>query len=155
MTLNIDALLEMYARAVPREDLGHRGASLGQRKLDEDPFVPRAGRPGPRVGSASRAKRTVESDDRLILTEQQYFDVVANANGFVNYTMLHLHREYRFLFIGLSMRDPNLRRALHLSFSERMRELVAEGETEHFAIGQSWRDATLNSTPRPPRCWRS
>ena len=74
--------------------------------------------------------RTLEADDRLVLTEQQYFDVVANANGFVNYTLLHLLREYQFLFVGLSMTDQNLRRALHLSYRERFSELLAEGETK-------------------------
>jgi hypothetical protein len=68
-----------------------------------------------------------EAGDRLVLTEHQYIDVVANSNGFVNYTMLHVLREYNFLFIGLSMTDPNLRRALHVSRSERRRELLAEG----------------------------
>jgi len=130
MTLNIDALLEMYTRARFRvrvlRTIERAAASASASKIHSyhvHGYLVRE------FTSSSRPRRAIESDDRLILTEQQYFDVVANANGFINYTMLHLMREYRFLFIGLSMRDPNLRRALHLSYSERVRELQAEGET--------------------------
>jgi hypothetical protein len=94
---------------------------------------------------STRAQRSYESDDRLILTEQQYFNVVANANGFVNYTMLHLLREHRFLFVGLSMRDPNLRRALHLSYRERIREVRAEGADEAAAVKRSTRHWAIMS----------
>lgn len=130
MTLNIDALLEMYTRARFQarvlRTVERASASASASKIHSyhvHGYLVRE------LTTSSRPRRAFESDDRLILTEQQYFDVVANANGFVNYTMLHLLREYRFLFIGLSMRDPNLRRALHLSYSERLRELQAEGES--------------------------
>jgi len=130
MTLNIDALLEMYTRARFRgrvlRTVERAAASASASKTHSyhvHGFLVRE------LSSSARQARALEADDRLVLTEQQYFDVVANSNGFVNYTMLYLLREYRFLFVGLSMRDPNLRRALHLSFTERIRELEAEGET--------------------------
>jgi hypothetical protein len=140
MTLNIDALLEMYTRARFRgrvlRTVERAAASASVTKIHSyhvHGYLVRE------FSSSTRPHRAMEADDRLILTEQQYFDVVANANGFVNYTMLYLLREYRFLFIGLSMRDPNLRRALHLSFAERVRELVAEGESEERARTRSTR----------------
>ena len=140
MTLNIDALLEMYTRARFRgrvlRTVERAAASASATKIHSyhvHGYLVRE------FSNSTRPPRAMEADDRLILTEQQYFDVVANANGFVNYTMLYLLREYRFLFIGLSMRDPNLRRALHLSFAERIRELVAEGESEERARTRSTR----------------
>lgn len=130
MTLNIDALLEIYTRARFRtrvlRTVERASASASSSRIHSYHIHGFLIRDLP----SGRPSRSVESDDRLVLTEQQYFDVVANASGFVNYTMLHLLREHRFLFVGLSMTDPNLRRALHLSFSERVRELQAEGETE-------------------------
>ena len=94
-----------------------------------------------------------ESGDRLVLTEHQYYDVVAASNSFANYTILFLLRTYDFVFIGLSMTDPNLRRTLHLSRAERMRELKAEGKSDtyaeehsrrHWAVMKQDNDATIN-----------
>lgn len=140
MTLNIDALLEMYTRARFRgrvlRTVERAAASASSSKIHSyhlHGYLVRE------LASPSREARSQEADDRLVLTEQQYFDVVANANSFVNYTMLYLLREYRFLFVGLSMRDPNLRRALHLSFTERIRELEAEGETTAMATSRAAR----------------
>ena len=147
MTLNIDALLEMYTRARFRgrvlRTVERAAASASSSKIHSyhlhGYLVRKLASPSPEAASPSREARSQEADDRLVLTEQQYFDVVANANGFVNYTMLYLLREYRFLFVGLSMRDPNLRRALHLSFTERIRELEAEGETTAMATSRAAR----------------
>jgi hypothetical protein len=140
MTLNIDALLEMYTRARFRgrvlRTVERAAASASSSKIHSYHLH---GYLVKERASHSREARSQEADDRLVLTEQQYFDVVANANGFVNYTMLYLLREYRFLFVGLSMRDPNLRRALHLSFTERIRELEAEGETTAMATSRAAR----------------
>ena len=140
MTLNIDALLEMYTRARFRgrvlRTVERAAASASSSKIHSYHLHGYLVR---KFASPSREARSREADDRLVLTEQQYFDVVANANGFVNYTMLYLLREYRFLFVGLSMRDPNLRRALHLSFTERIRELEAEGETTAMATSRAAR----------------
>lgn len=154
MTLNIDALLEMYTRARFRgrvlRTVERAAASASASKIHSyhvHGYLVRD------LTSSTRQARAQEADDRLVLTEQQYFDVVANSNGFVNYTMLYLLREYRFLFVGLSMRDPNLRRALHLSFTERVRELEAEGETtatardratRHWAV-MARRDAEIDA----------
>ena len=140
VTLNIDALLEMYTRArfgsrVLRtiERASASASSFRIHCYHVHGYLVRT------LTKTQKPSASEESDDRLILTEGQYFDVVANANGFVNYVLLSLLRDYRFLFIGLSMKDPNLRRALHLSFSERIRELQAEGETQAEAIERSTR----------------
>ena len=94
-----------------------------------------------------------ELGDRLVLTEHQYYDVVAASNSFANYTIFFLLRAYNFLFIGLSMTDPNLRRTLHLSRAERMRELKAEGKSDtyaeehsrrHWAVMKRDNDATID-----------
>ncbi len=140
ITLNIDALLEMYTRArfakrVLRT-IERASASASARKIHSYHVHGYLVRDGTKsMGN----RRRIEADDRLILTEQNYFDVVANANGFVNYTLLHALRQYRFLFVGMSMTDSNLRRALHLSFSERIRELRAEGDSEHIARNRATR----------------
>lgn len=141
MTFNIDALLETYTRARFKARMlrtVERASASASGRLIHSYHVhgflvhhlPESRRDAP---------RTMESDDRLILTEQQYFDVFTNGSGFINYTMLFLLREYQFLFVGLSMSDPNLRRALHLSFSERVRELQAEGLSEHDALNHATR----------------
>ena len=42
------------------------------------------------------------------------------------YTLLHMFREYRCLFIGLSMTDENIRRLLHYSKDEERRSFERE-----------------------------
>jgi SIR2-like domain len=140
LTLNLDGLLQIYTRArfgeILLRTIERASASASGEKLHcyhLHGYLKHA------RSSGNRPQESSEAPDRLILTEQQYFDVVANANGFVNYTMLHQLRQRKFLFVGLSMRDGNLRRALHLSFRERIRELMAEGETEPEARRRSTR----------------
>ncbi len=60
-------------------------------------------------------------DDELpcVLTEQQYFDFFNRPNSVFNYTFLYLLREFNCIFLGMSMRDDNIRRLLHYSTSER------------------------------------
>lgn len=64
--------------------------------------------------------------DLRIFTEQEYFDFFNNPNGLFNYTFLYLLREYPCLFIGLSMKDDNIRRLLHYSKSERVEGYIQE-----------------------------
>jgi hypothetical protein len=142
VTLNLDDLVQEYTHArfkagvlrtverasasasAPRPAAGGPPAPARIHLYHVHGYLVRHPRPG------RDPDRAHEADDRLVLTEQQYVDVVANASGFVTYTLLYLLREHQFLFVGLSMTDPNLRRALHLSCSERVRELLAEGEPE-------------------------
>jgi hypothetical protein len=60
-----------------------------------------------------------EAFDKLVLSEQAYFDFFNSPTGFFNYTFLYLLREYACLFIGLSLQDENIRRLLHYSKKER------------------------------------
>jgi hypothetical protein len=59
-----------------------------------------------------------ESPDLITFSETDYFDVFDRSGTIFNYTLRYLLREYSFIFIGLSMKDINLRRVLHYSISE-------------------------------------
>jgi hypothetical protein len=60
-----------------------------------------------------------EAFDKLVLSEQEYFDFFNSPTSLFNYTFLYVLREYSCLFIGLSMQDDNIRRLLHYSKKER------------------------------------
>lgn len=83
-----------------------------------------------------------ESSDLLTFAETDYFDVFDQSGSIFNYTIRYLLREYSVLFIGLSMKDINLRRVLHYSISELRRSHQEETGTpagparlqRHFAI---------------------
>jgi hypothetical protein len=59
-----------------------------------------------------------EASDLLTFAETDYFDVFDQSGSVFNYTFRFLLREYSMLFIGLSMKDINLRRMLHYSITE-------------------------------------
>lgn len=67
-----------------------------------------------------------EAADRVVITEQDYFDFFNDPTSVLNYTFLHLLREHSCLFVGLSMNDENIRRLLHYSKRERIRSLEDE-----------------------------
>ena len=67
-----------------------------------------------------------EAADRLVFTEQEYFDFFNDPTGEFNYTFLYLLREHRCLFLGLSMQDDNIRRLLHYSRIRRVRAYLDE-----------------------------
>lgn len=60
-----------------------------------------------------------ETSTNVVLTEQDYFDFFGNPLSVFTYTFLHLLREHSCLFVGMSMRDDNVRRLLHYSARER------------------------------------
>jgi len=70
-----------------------------------------------------------EASDKLVFTEQQYFDFFNDPTSQFNYTFLYLLREHPCLFIGLSMHDDNIRRLLHYSRSERVSAYLDEKRT--------------------------
>jgi hypothetical protein len=80
--------------------------------------------------------------DLRVFTEQEYFDFFNNPNGLFNYTFLYLLREHPCLFVGLSLKDDNIRRLLHYSRIERVEGYIQEGRKEvaesrslrHYAI---------------------
>ena len=88
-----------------------------------------------------------ESSDKVILSENEYFERFANPYDIFNYTLLTHLRENSFLFIGLSMTDLNLRRLLYLSKKEiiqayrnegvsgsKLRQKIATRVNKHFVI---------------------
>jgi hypothetical protein len=80
-----------------------------------------------------------ESPDLVVLAEEDYFDFFDRSGSVFNYSLRYLLREYTVLFVGMSMKDVNLRRILHYSMSEQMQSRLAAGEStrrniRHFAI---------------------
>lgn len=80
-----------------------------------------------------------DAPDAVILTEQDYFNFFNDPTSLFNYTFLYLLREAHCLFLGLSMKDENIRRMLHLSKLERMRALIREGVSRGEARERSLR----------------
>jgi hypothetical protein len=94
-----------------------------------------------------------EAYDKLVFAEQEYFDFFNSPTSLFNYTFLCLLREHSCLFIGLSMKDDNIRRLLHYLRKERVQAYEEEKDKEraeieskvmrHFAIlKQSESEAT-------------
>lgn len=77
--------------------------------------------------------RKREAPDRVVLTEEDYYDAFGDPFTVFTYTVMHLLRETSFLFVGLSMSDDNLRRLLHYSKAERLRGYLAEGDSRRAA----------------------
>jgi SIR2-like domain len=82
-----------------------------------------------------------EAPERVVLTEQDYFDVFDAPTSYLNYTTLHLLREHPCCFVGHSLTDENVRRLLHYSRKERVEALADAGRAReahapprHFAI---------------------
>jgi SIR2-like domain len=101
-----------------------------------------------------------EAFDKLVLTEQEYFNFFNSPTSIFNYTFLYILREYSCLFIGLSMQDENIRRLLHYSVQEKrvgyneekranMQAASAIEVTQkllrHFAIIQAYESPELTS----------
>jgi len=110
ISLNLDDLLEAY--------VGRRyGADL-VRPID-DPGMVLPGRCTGVYHVHGHVPFAGTRPDHVVLTEQDYFDFFGEPLGAFTYTVLFLLREYPCLFIGLSMRDDNLRRLLYYSARER------------------------------------
>lgn len=72
-----------------------------------------------------------DAPEKVVLTEQDYYDFFNRPNSMFNYTFLYLLREYSCLFIGLSMQDENIRRLLHYSKLEREQSIVEKRGKRH------------------------
>src|SRR5262249_27102578 len=86
-----------------------------------------------------------EAPDIRVFTEQEYFDFFNQPNSFFSYTFLYSLREYSLLFIGMSLKDENVRRLLHYSRKEMRESYEKEKEPpdeaerksiRHYAIQQ-------------------
>jgi SIR2-like domain len=88
-------------------------------------------------------KPAEEAPDIRVFTEQDYFNFFNQPNSLFSYTFLYLLRAYRMLFIGMSLKDDNIRRLLHYSKKEIYEsykkekvsaEKAEEDSVRHYAI---------------------
>ena len=108
----------------------------------------------------SRAGRAdKEAGDKLVLSERD-IRLLNSPTSLFNYTFLSMLREHSCLFIGLSIRDDNIRRLLHYSSSERLASYHEEGKVpdrarartlRHFAILPRYKSAAADVTPERER----
>jgi hypothetical protein len=117
VNFNVDALLQAYTyaryekrlmRTVERPSAGSRPGKISMYHMHG--FL--------RFDDKSD-DLTKDAPDALVFTEQEYFDVFNEPASLFNYTFLYLLREHSCLFIGLSLKDDNIRRLLHYSRMER------------------------------------
>lgn len=140
VSFNVDSLLQAYTyaryekrliRTVERPSAGSRPGKISMYHMH-----------GFLRFDDKRDDLTKDAPDALVFTEQEYFDVFNQPTSLFNYTFLYLLREHSCLFIGLSLKDENIRRLLHYSKMEReeayKKELGrapnAEKIIRHFAI---------------------
>lgn len=99
--------------------------------------------------------RTKEAPDIRVFTEQEFFDFFNRPNSLFSYTFLHLLREHNLLFIGMSLKDDNVRRLLHYSRTEIQKSYEKEGlplakaqekSIRHYSIQERGSSSILNST---------
>lgn len=138
VNLNLDALLQSYVTARFRKRL--------VRTIERPSARTFYGRinvyhlHGYLAFGAKAGDPAKEAADRLILTEQEYFDFFNRPNSIFNYTFLYLLREHHCLFVGLSMHDENIRRLLYYSVQERQsgtavaRRVAGKRAMRHFAV---------------------
>jgi hypothetical protein len=145
VNFNFDAILRQYVQ---------RRYGAGKRRILRTIERPSAGaRPnlipvyhlhGYLVFDKRKFRRlTTESPDLRVFTEQEYFDSFNQPTRMGSYTVLHLLREHSWLFIGLSLRDDNIRRLLHYSLTEREAGYIAEGKDPEYAASRSARHFAL------------
>jgi len=117
INFNVDALLQAYTyaryekrliRTVERPSAGSRPGKISMYHMHG--FL--------RFDDKSD-DLTKDAPDALVFSEQEYFDVFNEPTSLFNYTFLYLLREHSCLFIGLSLKDDNIRRLLHYSRMER------------------------------------
>jgi len=123
VTTNVDSVLRTYVRA------RYRHASGQEHDIVRTIERPSAGRVYDRIPiyylhGLIRFDKDVEeahkhAADLRVFTEQEFFDFFNNPNGLFSYTFLYLLREFSCVFLGMSLRDDNIRRLLHYSRKER------------------------------------
>lgn len=140
VNLNVDATLTKYVRSRYRSRVFRtveRAFKLGRPEL-----ISMYHMHGHLSFQPKRMSPKHESADGLVFTEQQYFDFFNRPNSMFNYTMLSLLHDRRLVFVGLSLKDDNIRRLLHYSAKEYAetpgykdsREVNEAKPIRHFAI---------------------
>jgi hypothetical protein len=74
--------------------------------------------------------RDGEAADRLVFTESEYLERNDNPHFWANIVLHWALREFIVIFVGCSMTDPLIRRALHRTRLERIRDLTAKRKTQ-------------------------
>ena len=94
---------------------------------------------------------TKEAPDIRVFTEHEYFDFFNQPTGLFSYTFLYLLREFIVLFIGMSLKDDNIRRLLHYSREEIRGSYVKEGESSYKALKKSLRHYAIQKRTKSPQ----
>jgi hypothetical protein len=90
-----------------------------------------------------RTKASREAADRLVLTEAEYLARNDDPYSWANAVLHWAAREFPVLFIGCSMTDELIRRALHRTYHQHLADIQAEGKYDkvpeekkrrHFAV---------------------
>jgi len=116
ITSNVDAVLRTYVRARYGEWL--------LRTIETAKHNQRVGRISTYYMHGFlhfnlKMEKTDEEQTPTVFTESEYFDFFNRPHSAFNYTFLYTLREVNCVFIGMSMRDQNIRRLLHYSVAER------------------------------------
>ena len=142
VTFNLDPILQGYVKAryargllrtVERPSAGSRSGKINVYHMH-----------GMLRWDSQWCNMTKAAPDALVLTEQQYFDFFNRSTSLFNYTFLHVLREHPCLFVGLSMRDDNLRRLLHHSYTERVDSYLREKRSQRYAEEHSRRHFVIH-----------
>ena len=80
-------------------------------------------------------KLTQDMKDSIIITEPEYHDLYEKHYSWQNFIQLSTLSEKTVLFVGLSMKDPNLRRLLHIANKH-----YAKGSKHYAIIFDHWDD---------------
>lgn len=153
---NYDSVFRAYMGRRYRMSMRHPN-SLGADRLVRSVERPSAGSKYGRipvyyVHGFIRFDRDIEdrqsgAADMRVLTEQEFFNFFNNPNGMFNYSFLHLLREHPCLFVGMSMKDDNVRRLLHYSKKERKAAYLTEGKSAEVAERKSVRHFAILKKP--------
>ena len=118
VTYNYDDLLEQYIKS----NCSRSCSSIyGNSRLENEGDLPVYHVHGyiPKIGDSSK----------IVLGEREYHEIYQDAYDWGNVEQLHALTRNTCIFIGLSMKDPNLRRLLDISVQQ-----DSEHEAVHFAF---------------------
>jgi hypothetical protein len=91
-----------------------------------------------------------EAPDLRVLSEQEYFNFFDRPNRLFNYTFLYLLHASSCLFVGMSMKDDNIRRLLHYSKTEKEESYIREGKKKRKAEKESMRHFAMSQYSGSP-----
>lgn len=132
VNFNIDAVFRAYVQARYGDPLLVRTVERSSKSRDPDKINVYYLHGFLRFDRKAR-DREKEASDKLVITEQEYFDFFNSPTSLFNHTFLYLLREHSCVFIGLSMQDDNIRRLLHYSTAERARAYQEEDPKKDWA----------------------